>query len=63
VIDEYDFYEARYRDDEPETGRPSEIRIEVVLTDLSEEAFPAEPRRSIQANGSPPVLSHTATKG
>ena len=26
VIDEYDFYEARYRDDEPETGRPSEIR-------------------------------------
>jgi putative ATP-dependent endonuclease of the OLD family len=37
VIDEYDFYEARYRDDEPETGRPSEIRIEVVLTDLSEE--------------------------
>ena len=38
VIDEYDFYEARYRDDEPETGRPPEIRIEVVLTDLSEEA-------------------------
>jgi putative ATP-dependent endonuclease of OLD family len=38
VIDEYDFYGARYRDDEPETGRPPGIRIEVVLTDLSEEA-------------------------
>jgi putative ATP-dependent endonuclease of OLD family len=38
VIDEYDFYEARYRADNPETGRSPEIRIEVVLTDLSEEA-------------------------
>jgi len=38
AIDEYDFYEARYRDDEPETGASPEIRIEVVLTGLSEEA-------------------------
>jgi len=38
VIDEYDFYQARYRDDELETSRRPEIRIEVVLTNLSEEA-------------------------
>jgi hypothetical protein len=25
--------------------------------------LPAEPRRSIQASGSPPVLSHTASSG
>jgi hypothetical protein len=50
VIDEYDFYEARYRDDEPETGRPPEIRIEVVLTDLSEEAS----RRSLPISGPGP---------
>jgi hypothetical protein len=25
--------------------------------------LPAEPRRSIQASGSPPVLSHTPIKG
>ncbi|HUY47301.1 MAG TPA: AAA family ATPase [Streptosporangiaceae bacterium] len=39
VIDEYDFYEARYRGDERETAELHEIRIEVVLTDLSEEAL------------------------
>lgn len=34
VIDEHDFYAGRYRDDE---GNPVPIRIEVVVSDLSEE--------------------------
>jgi predicted ATP-dependent endonuclease of OLD family len=38
VINEYDFSEAGYRDKEADTDRPPEIRIEVVLTDLSDEA-------------------------
>jgi putative ATP-dependent endonuclease of OLD family len=38
VIDEYDFHEALYRTDEPQPAAQPEIRIEVVLTDLSAEA-------------------------
>ena len=38
VIDEYDFCEARYRGEEAGAEPPPEIRIEVVLTDLSPEA-------------------------
>jgi putative ATP-dependent endonuclease of OLD family len=38
VINEYDFYEARYRGNEAATGPVPEVRIEVVLTDLSAEA-------------------------
>ena len=39
MIDEYDFHEARYRGDEADgTEPPPEVRIEVVLTDLSSEA-------------------------
>lgn len=34
VIDEHDFYAGRYRDDE---GNPVPIRVEVVVSDLSEE--------------------------
>jgi putative ATP-dependent endonuclease of the OLD family len=38
VIDEYDFYEARYRNDGGSPEQPPEVRIEVVLTGLSAEA-------------------------
>jgi putative ATP-dependent endonuclease of OLD family len=38
VIDEYDFREARYRDDDVPAESQPEVRIEVVLTDLSAEA-------------------------
>jgi putative ATP-dependent endonuclease of the OLD family len=38
VIDEYDFREARYRDDEASAEPQPEVRIEVALTDLSAEA-------------------------
>ncbi len=39
VIDEYDFHQALYRGGEPGgTDSPPEVRIEVVLTDLSAEA-------------------------
>jgi putative ATP-dependent endonuclease of the OLD family len=39
VIDEYDFHQALYRGGEPGgAGSPPEVRIEVVLTDLSAEA-------------------------
>jgi putative ATP-dependent endonuclease of OLD family len=38
VIDEYDFYEARYRGDEAGSEPPPEVRVEVVLTGLSGEA-------------------------
>ena len=39
VIDEYDFHQALYRGGEPGSAdSPPEVRIEVVLTDLSAEA-------------------------
>lgn len=38
VINEYDFYEAGYRGGEADPGALPELRIEVVLTDLAEEA-------------------------
>jgi putative ATP-dependent endonuclease of the OLD family len=39
VIDEYDFHQAHYRGDTPDgTEPPPQVRIEVVLTDLSAEA-------------------------
>ena len=39
VIDEYDFHQTRYRGDNSDgTEPPPEVRIEVVLTDLSAEA-------------------------
>jgi putative ATP-dependent endonuclease of OLD family len=38
VINEYDFYKADYRSGEAGSGVLPELRIEVVLTDLSEEA-------------------------
>lgn len=38
IIDEYDFYRANYRSIEPESALFPEVRIEVVLTDLSDVA-------------------------